>query len=78
LPRDLRALILVALRARSGTGPAAEAARQVLLAVLLAQLLAGAQHDGPPHRARRAPRKARAARSRRARHESLTGRRPRG
>ena len=41
VPRDLRAVLLVALRAQAGRGPHAEAARQVILAVLLAQMLAG-------------------------------------
>ena len=51
----MRALLLIALRASGGRGPHAEAARNVVLAILLAQMLAGAAHEGPPHRAGRAP-----------------------
>jgi hypothetical protein len=50
----------------------------MLLLVLVAQLLAADQHDGPPHASQRAPRQVRARRSRRAQMESLAGRRPRG
>jgi hypothetical protein len=56
----------------------AERARQVVLLILLAQLLAASQHDGPPHAAQRAPRRLGGRRFRRARIESVTGRRPRG
>jgi hypothetical protein len=76
--RDPAFLLIVALRASGGPGPHAEAARQVVLLVLVAQLLAAAQHDGPPHAAARAPRRLRARRSRRPHMESLSGRRPRG
>jgi hypothetical protein len=76
LPADLRALLLAALRAQAGTGPHAEAARQVLLALLVAQLLAAAQPERRP--AKRAPRHARPTRRRVTHHESLSGRRPRG
>ena len=76
--RDLDSLLVVALRASGGSGAHAEQARQVVLLVLLAQLLAAAQHDGPPHGASRAPRRLGARRARRARIESVTGRRPRG
>jgi hypothetical protein len=76
--RDLASLLVLALRASSGSGAHAEAARQVVLLVLVAQLLAAAQHDGPPHAAQRAPRRLRARRSRQPRMESLSGRRPRG
>jgi hypothetical protein len=76
--RDLASLLLIALRASAGSGAHAEAARQVVLFVLVAQLLAAAQHDGPPHAAQRPPRELRARRARRPRIESLTGRRPRG
>jgi hypothetical protein len=78
MPNDLRALLLVALRARAGRGPHAEAARQVVLAVLLAHILAGSAHEGPPHASARAPRRMGGARSRRWARESLSGRRPRG
>jgi hypothetical protein len=78
VPRDLAPLLVIALRASGGSGPHAQAARQVVLLVLIAQLLAASGHEGPPHAAHRAPRQLRAGRSRRARTESLTGRRPRG
>jgi hypothetical protein len=71
-------LLVIALRASAGSGAHAEAARRVVLLVLLAQLLAAAQHDGPPHAAQRAPRQPRERRSRRPHVESLAGRRPRG
>ena len=73
-----RDLLVLALRVSGGTGAHAERARQVVLLVLLAQLLAAAQHDGPPHGSRRAPRRVGARRTRRGRIESVTGRRPRG
>jgi hypothetical protein len=76
--RDARAFLAFALRASSGRGPHAEAARNVVLAILLAQLLAGAGHEGPPHAARRAPRHARARRHRLPHRDTLSGRRPRG
>jgi hypothetical protein len=66
------------LRAQGGAGAHAELARQVVLALLLARLLAEAQHDGPPHAARRAPRHARPRRHRLPHRDSLCGRRPRG
>ena len=78
VPRDLRALLLIALRASGGRGPHAEAARNVVLAILLAQMLAGAGHDGPPHPASRAPRRVAPRRMRAARRGSVAGRRPRG
>ena len=78
VPTDLRALLLVALRASAGRGPHTEAARQVVLAIVLAQLLAGAGHDGPPHAAARPPRRVGPRRDHRARRGSVTGRRPRG
>jgi hypothetical protein len=78
VPNDLRALLLVALRAQAGRGPHAEAARHVVLAIILAQLLAGAAHDGPPHPAARAPRRVGPRRHHTARRGSVTGRRPRG
>ncbi len=76
--RDLGTFLVWALRAQRGRGPQAELARQVVLAVIVAQLLAGSQHERPPHAARRAPRQTRARRARIAYRESLTGRRPRG
>ena len=74
----MRALLLIALRASGGRGPHAEAARNVVLAILLAQMLAGADHDGPPHPAWRAPRRVAPRRTWIARRESAAGRRPRG
>jgi len=76
--RDLRALLLIALRTQAGKGPHAEAARQVVLAILLAQILAGAQHEGPPHAHRRPPRRQPKVRGRLPRRAALAGRRPRG
>jgi len=78
VPFDLRAVLLVAMRAQAGRGPHAEVARQVILAVLVAQMLAGAQHDGPPHAARKPPRHHRPRRTRVIQRGSLSGRRPRG
>jgi hypothetical protein len=76
--RDPASVFLLALRASGGTGAHAERARQVVLLILLAQLLAASQHDGPPHAAHRAPRRLGGRRLRRSRIESVTGRRPRG
>jgi hypothetical protein len=78
MTREMRALLLIALRASGGRGPHAEAARNVVLAILLAQMLAGAAHEGPPHPAGRAPRRVVPRRDRRAFRETLAGRRPRG
>jgi hypothetical protein len=77
-PGELRALLALALRASDGRGAHAEAARNVALAIVLAQLLADAGHAAPPHVAQRAPRHARPRRQRRAYRASLAGRRPRG
>ena len=76
--RDLAPLLLVALRASGGAGPHADAAREIVLLVLVAQLLAASQHDGPPHASASAPRQHRAPRSRLPHRDSLAGRRPRG
>jgi hypothetical protein len=76
--REFAPLLTVALRASGGTGPHAQAARQVVLVILMAQLLASAGHEGPPHAPNRPPRHVRARRSRRPHHDSLAGRRPRG
>jgi hypothetical protein len=76
--RDLGTLLAWALRAQAGRGPHAELARQVVLAVLVAQLLAASQHERPPHAAIRPPRQSRPRRLRMAYRESLSGRRPRG
>ena len=75
--RELAPLYLMALRASGGSGRHADAARQVVLFVLIAQMLAAEQHDGPPHAQARAPRLV-PRRSRRPRRDSLAGRRPRG
>jgi hypothetical protein len=76
--RDLRALLLFALRASSGRGAHADAARNLVLAILFAQLLAGARHEGPPHASKRAPRHDRPKRHRLPHRDTLSGRRPRG
>ncbi len=76
--RDVRGLLVFALRASHGRGAHADAARNLVLAILFAQLLAGADHEGPPHAARRAPRHARPKRQRLPHRDTLSGRRPRG
>jgi hypothetical protein len=76
--REFAPLFLVALRASGGSGAHAAAARQVVLFVLMAQMLAAAQHDGPPHVSSRAPRAVVPRRSRLPHRDSLAGRRPRG
>jgi hypothetical protein len=78
LRREFAPLFLVALRASGGTGPHATAAREVVLLMLIAQMLASADHDGPPHASARAPRHLGPRRARRRHHDSLSGRRPRG
>jgi hypothetical protein len=78
VPRDMRALLLIALRASAGRGPHAEGARNVVLSILLAQMLAGAGHDGPPHPAWRTPRRVAPRRSHLVHRGSFSGRRPRG
>jgi hypothetical protein len=77
-PAELRALLSLALRAADGRGAHAAAARNLVLTLLLAQLLADAGHAGPPHPARRAPSRVAPRRGRRPHRESLAGRRPRG
>ncbi len=59
-------------------GSDAPGTRAVVLYVLLAQLLAEAGHGGPPHGPLRPHRRAVRPAGRKPRHESLTGRRPRG
>jgi hypothetical protein len=78
LRREFAPLYLMALRASGGSGRHADAARQMLLLILIARLLADAQHDGPPHVSARAPRQVRARRSRLPHRDTLSGRRPRG
>jgi hypothetical protein len=72
----LNDLLVLALRASSGRH--SEAARNVLLTILLARLLAEAGHEGPPHAARRPPRRRPTPRSPLSHRSSVTGRRPRG
>jgi hypothetical protein len=76
--RELAPVFLLALRASGGSGQHAEAARRLVLLVLIAQMLAAAEHDGPPHASSRAPRRVRAHRSRLPHRDTLAGRRPRG
>jgi hypothetical protein len=78
LRREFAPLFLMALRASGGSGRHAEAARQAVLLMLIAELLAAAQHDGPPHASARAPRQVRARRAHLPHRDSLSGRRPRG
>jgi hypothetical protein len=75
---DVGTFLSWALRVQRGHGPQAEIARQVVLAIVFAQLLAGADHAGPPHADRRSPRDAGRRRQRLTHRESLSGRRPRG
>jgi hypothetical protein len=72
----LNELLVLALRATSGRH--AEAARDVLLTLLLLELLASSAHEGPPHASARAPRRVYAPRQRLAARTSVMGRRPRG
>ncbi len=74
---DVGTFLAWALRVQQGRGPQAELARQVVLAIVFAQLLAAADHAGPPHAHRRAPRDA-GRRQRLPHREALSGRRPRG
>lgn len=78
MTRPPRLLLPILLRATARDGPHAEAARRALLWLLLARMLADAGHAGPPHPPLRPPRRASARRERRARHDALAGRRPRG
>jgi len=76
--REFAPLFVMAVRASGGSGRHAEGARQLVLLVLIAQMLAAAEHDGPPHASSRAPRRLRAQRSRLPHRDTLAGRRPRG
>jgi hypothetical protein len=69
---------LLALALRASTGRHSEAARNVVLTILLLQLLADAGHAGPPHPSQRAPRRGVPPRPRHAHRTSVMGRRPRG
>jgi quercetin dioxygenase-like cupin family protein len=55
LRREFAPLFLMALRASGGSGAHAAAAREIVLFVLIAEMLAASQHDGPPHASARAP-----------------------
>jgi hypothetical protein len=59
-------------------GTHAAITKQVVLFVLLAEILAAAGHDGPPHRPFGRPRSHPRPAGRRSFRESLAGRRPRG
>jgi hypothetical protein len=72
----LNELLVLALRASSGRH--SEAARNVLLTILLARLLAEAAHEGPPHAPRRPARRGPVPRARLPHRSTVTGRRPRG
>jgi len=86
----LNQLLVLALRASSGRHSEAAAPgcdplfgipcrhREVLLTIILMQLLAGAAHEGPPHAARRPPRRGAAPRPRHSYRATTTGRRARG
>jgi len=78
LRREFAPLFLMALRASGGSGRHADAARELVLLVLIAEMLAAAGHDGPPHVSSRAPRGPGPRRSRLPHRDSLSGRRPRG
>jgi len=65
-------------RLQAGDGPHAEFARQVVLALLFAHLVAAGAHAGPPHASRRPPRHSRLRRQPLPHRDSLAGRRPRG
>lgn len=78
MTRQHRLLLPVLLRAAARDGTHAEAIRRVLLWLLLTRMLADAGHAGPPHAPLRPPRRVTARRERRARHDALAGRRPRG
>lgn len=71
-------LLTAAVRAQEGSGRHAELARGVVLWLILARLLADADHDGPPHAPRRPPRDPPKVRTRLPHRDSLAGRRPRG
>jgi hypothetical protein len=74
MDRELERVLLTLVRSqalRHRMGP-------LLHALLLAQLLAGSGHDGPPHAARRAARTLARRPQRRLQRGSQSGRRPRG
>ena len=78
VPPDLQAVLATAIRLQAGTGRHAEMARQVVVALLFAQLVAAGGTPAPDRAPGRAPREARPRRSRRPHREALAGRRPRG
>jgi hypothetical protein len=69
-------LLVLALRASSGRH--SDAARNVVLTILLLQLLAAAGHERPPHASWRTPRATVGPKPRHAHRTSVSGRRPRG
>jgi len=69
---------LLALALRASSGRHSEAARNVVLTILLVRLLADAGHEGPPHPSWRPPRRGVPPRPRHAHRTSVMGRRPRG
>jgi hypothetical protein len=76
VPDRRSSLLHTALRLQWRGHP--ELARQVILLCLFAEALAGAGHDGPPHRSYGRPRSDSRRAARRSFRESLAGRRPRG
>jgi hypothetical protein len=71
-------VLVTALRIQARGGAHAELARQVVLFVLMAEMLASGGHAGPPHAAFAPPRSDSRRNGRRTFRESLAGRRPRG
>ena len=75
----LRRALSTALHAQARGGPHAQYWRDVVLFVLMAEALASAAHDGPPHAPARPRRRSVAHRqARRLARSTVTGRRPRG
>jgi hypothetical protein len=78
VPPELQAVLVAAVRMQAGTGRHAELARQVVVALLFAHLLAASGQADTRRPVARAPREDRPRRSRRPHREALAGRRPRG
>jgi hypothetical protein len=74
----MQEVLQTALRIQARGGAHAEMARQVVLFLLFAEILAGSGHAGPPHRGFAPPRSDARRAGRRTFRESLAGRRPRG
>ena len=74
MPKELEALLLTLLR----SGRLGDRMAPLVHALLLAQLLAGSAHAGPPHASQRAPRHVAPRRTRTMLRGSVAGRRPRG